>query len=323
VASKLEQMGHILGPRGWLEVQFPGPVGDAIFENRDLFPMSTTGDPRPAPPPEALHDFICFSLMPAVAMPHYRAMDITFHRKTLSTDVLTACMTYYTGTKYGKYKFMELRLGSRRYLVMLWPDSVATAPLGHMAHRLYILCRQPQCDLSPLFALADPLHFPQHAAAVARTYYMLLSPHPRPTSRWLPACDYVECGKTVFAQPDYDTSLARSALDILSDPEKLNTLTKLVYSQTRDLRALGFKHGLWTLDPAAEPGDLWRQVEDAVKRRDLWQAMVLLHYAARQPDAAVPHGQFTVAASAALSYYAHMLPFKVLLAKDLLRLSIQ
>ena len=311
-------------------MEFPGPVD--IFENRDLFPMSTTGDPRPAPPPETLQDFICFSLMPGVAVPHYRAMDSTYHRKTLSTDVLTACMTYYAGTKYGKYKFMELRLGSRRYLVMLWPDSVATAPLGHMAHRLYILCRQPQCDLSPLFALADPIHFPQHAAAVARTYYMLLSPHPRPMSRWLPACDYVDCGKTVFAQPDgktvfaqpdYDASLARTALDILSDPEKLNILTRLVYSQTRELRALGFKHGLWTLDPAAEPGDLWRQAEDAVKRRDVWQAIELLYYIARQPDAAVPHGQFTVAASAALSYYAHMIPFKVLLAKDLLRLSIQ
>lgn len=323
MASKLEQMGHVLGPRGWLEVQFPGPVGDAIFENRDLFPMSTTGAPRPAPPPEALHDFICFSLMPGVALPHYRAMDIGYHTKTLSTDVVTVCLTYYAGTKYSKYRFVELKLGGRRYLVMLWPDSVAAAPLGHMAHRLYILCRQAACDLSPLFALADPIHFPQHAAAVARTYYMLLSPHPRPTSRWLPACDYVECGKTVFAQPDYDTSLARSALDILSDPEKLNTLTKLVYSQTRDLRALGYKHGLWTLDPAAEPGDLWRQVEDAVKRRDLWQAVELLYYAARQPDAAVPHGQFTVAASAALSYYAHMIPYKVLLAKDLLRLSIQ
>jgi len=323
MASKLEQMGHVLGPRGWAQVEFPGPVGDAIFENRDLFPLSTTGDPRPAPPPEALHDFICFSLMPGVAMPHYRAMDITFHRKTLSTDVLTACMTYYSGTRHIKYKFMELRLGNRRYLVMLWPDSVATAPLGHMAHRLYILCRQPQCDLSPLFALADPIHFPQHAAAVARTYYMLLSPHLRPMSRWLPACDYVDCGKTVFAQPDYDARLARSALDILSDPEKLNILTRLVYSQTRDLRALGFKHGLWTLDPAAEPGDLWRQAEDAAKRRDAWQAIELLYYIARQPDAAVPHGQFTVAASAALSYYAHMIPFKVLLAKDLLRLSIQ
>jgi len=311
-----------LGPKGWLEVQFPGPVGDAIFEN-NLFPMSTAGDPRPAPPPEVLHDFICFSLMPGVAMPHYRAMDSTFHRKTLSTDLLTACMTYYGGTRHIKYKFMELRLGNRHYLVMLWPDSVATAPLGHMAHRLYILCRQPQCDLSPLFALADPIHFPQHAAAVARTYYMLLSPHPRPMSRWLPACDYVDCNKTVFAQRDYDTSLARTALDILSDPEKLNILTRLVYSQTRELRALGFKHGLWTLDPAAEPGDLWRQVEDAVKRRDAWQAIELLYYVARQPDAAVPHGQFTVAASAALSYIAHMIPFKVLLAKDLLRLSIQ
>jgi hypothetical protein len=231
-------------------------------------------------------------------------------------------MTYYSGTKHTKYKFIELRLGNRRYLVMLWPDSVATAPLGYMAHRLYILCRQPQCDLSPLFALADPIHFPQHAAAVARTYYMLLSPHPRPMSRWLPACDYVDCSKTVFAQPDYDTSLARSALDILSDPEKLNILTRLVYSQTRDLRALGFRHGLWTLDPAAEPGDLWKQAEDAVKRRDVWQAIELLYYIARQPDAAVPHGQFTVAASVALSYYAHMLPFKVLLTKDLLRLSL-
>jgi len=320
MASKLEQMGHVLGPRGWLQVEFPGPVD--IFENRDLFPMSTTGDPRPAPPPETLQDFVCFSLVPGVAMPHHRAMDTTIHRKTLSTQAHTACMTYYSGTKHTKYKFIELRLVNRRYLVMLWPDSVATAQLGYMAHRLYILCRQPQCDLSPLFALADPIHFPQHAAAVARTYYMLLSPHPRPMSRWVPACDYVDCDKTVFAQPDYDTSLARSALDILSDPEKLNILTRLVYSQTRDLRALGFRHGLWTLDPAAEPGDLWKQVEDAVKRRDAWQAIELLYYVARQPDAAVPHGQFTVAASAALSYYAHMLPFKVLLAKDLLRLSI-
>jgi myo-inositol catabolism protein IolC len=96
-----------------------------------------------------------------------------------------------------------------------------------------------------------------------------------------------------------------------------------VYSQTRDLRALGFRHGLWTLDPTAEPGDLWKQVEDAVKRRDAWQAIELLYYIARQPDIAVPHGQFTVAASVALSFYAHMLPFKVLLAKNLLRLSIQ
>ena len=321
MASKPEQVGHVLGPRGWLQVEFPGPVD--IFNNRDLFPVSTAGDPRPAPPPETLQDFICFSLMPGVAAPHPRAMDSTFHRKHISTQIPTVCMTYYSGTSHTKYKFMELRLGNRRYFVMLWPDSVATAPLGYMAHRLYILCRQPQCDISPLFALADPIHFPQHAAAVARTYYMLLSPHPRPMSRWLPACDYVDCGKTVFAQPDYDTSLARSALDILSDPEKLNILTRLVYSQTRELRALGFRHGLWTLDPTAEPGDLWKQVEDAVKRRDAWQAIELLYYIARQPDAAVPHGQFTVASSVALSFYAHMLPFKVLLAKDLLRLTIQ
>jgi len=316
MAARPEQIGHVLGPRGWLQVTFPGPVGDVVF---DAMPVAASGAPRPAPPPEALQDFVCFSLIPPVPLPHYRAMDIGPHSKTLSTSVTSVCLTYHAGAKHARFRFMELKLGERRYLVMLWPDSTATAPIGFLAHRLYILCRQQQCDLSPLFALADPMHFP-HAAAVARTYYSLLSQHPRPVDRWMPACSYVDCNQHIFASPDFETALAKSAFDILSNPERLAVLMRLVYSQSRELRLLGFKHGLWTVDPSAELGNLWAQVEDAVKRRDAGHAMDILRHIARGDNTA-PHGQFTLAASAALSYVAHMIPFKILLAKNLLRLT--
>ncbi len=308
--------GHVLGPHGWLNIKFTAYAGDDIFgeaSNVTIVPMGPTA-PKPAPHIGELHTFVCLMLMPAVALPQYRAMDMGPHSKTLSAAVTTVCMTYYGGKRYRQYKHIELRLGPRRYIVLLWPDSVAAAPLGHMSHRLYILCLQPDCDLSPLFALADPLQYPQYAATVARAIYV--PQRDVQFTRWLPICNYIDCKNTIFTAPNYEQTFARAGLDILSNSEKLQLLVRLVYDRSKEARRLGFMAGLWTLNPDAVPGDIWSQIEDAVKRRDHMQLCDLARYA----EESVDKGQFSTAATAALGMIAHMLPMQMIL--PLLRLTL-
>jgi len=325
--QKRDRMGHVIGPLGWLQVRrFDAPVGDYIFGTAEgygghlvnITPVGATGGFKPAPPFEELPEFACFTLSPVVPLPQFRAMDTAGHAKTLSSGVTTVCMTYYSGKAYRQRRFMELRLGPRRYILILWPDSLAAAPLSLMSHRLYILCEQPECDLSPLFALADPQHYPQYAAEVARAIYTYASPKDVQFSRWLPLCDYIDCSGTIFTSPNYEQSFARAALDILSNEEKLRILRKLVYDRSKETRREGFRLGLWTLDPDAMPGDIWAQIEDAVKRRDAAQIRDLLQYVGGPPD----KGQFTTIATAALAYFAHMLPTPILLGQGLLRLTV-
>jgi hypothetical protein len=312
--------GHVLGPLGWLNVRFTAYVGDEIFgeaSNITIVPMGPTA-PKPAPHIGELVAFVCLMLMPSVALPPYRAMDMGPHSKTLSAAVTTVCMTYYGGKRYRQYKHIELRLGTRRYIVLLWPDSIAAAPLAHMSHRLYILCLQPDCDLSPLFALADPLQYPQYAATVARAIYVPQRENIQ-FARWLPICNYVDCKNAtnlIFASPNYEQTFARAGLDILSNPEKLQLLVRLVYDRSKEARRLGFAAGLWTLNPDAMPGDIWSQIEDAVKRRDHAQLCDLARYA----EEGVDKGQFSTAATAALGMIAHMLPMQMIL--PLLRLTL-
>jgi hypothetical protein len=310
-------MGHVLGPLGWLNVKFPAYVGDEIFGDAGgitILPMGPTA-PKPAPHIAELSTFICLMLMPAAALPQYRAMDMGPHSKTLSAAATTVCMTYYGGKRYRQHKHIELRLGPRRYIVLLWPDSIAAAPLAHMAHRLYILCLQPECDLSPLFALADPLQYPQYAAAVARAIYVPQRENIQ-FSRWLPVCNYIDCKNTIFTSPNYEQSFARAGLDILSSPEKLQLLMRLVYDRSKEARRLGFMAGLWTLNPDATPGDIWSQIEEAVKRRDHMQLCDLAKLAEEGAD----KGQFSTAATAALGMVAHMVPIQMIL--PLLRLTL-
>ena len=167
--------------------------------------------------------------------------------------------------------WFELRLGWRRYWVRLVPEWGASAPLSAPAHRLYVLCGQRMCDLSPLFALADPLTWPRYASRVVRTYV-----DADVAGRWIPLCDVAKCGGDAFR------ALRRGvrALDILADPRRLRLLFQLVYDRRREVRSAGYRLELWSVDPAKAP----------------------------DPDNMTPRGQFTLAASAALSYVAHMIP---------------
>jgi hypothetical protein len=324
--QKRDRIGHVVGPLGWLQVRFAAPVGDHVFGTAESYggplvnitPMGASGAFKPTPSFEELPEFACFTLSPVLPLPQFRAMDTGRHAKTLSVALTTACMAYYAGKAYRQQKFMELRLGPRRYILIIWPDSLAAAPLAHMSHRLYILCGQPECDLSPLFALADPLHYPQYASAVTRTLYTYASPKDVQFTRWLPICHYIDCSGTLFSSPGYEQSFARAALDILSSQEKLRILMRLVYDRSKESRREGFTAGLWTLDPDALPGDLWSQVEDAVKRRDAAQIRDLLQHIDEPPD----KGQFTATATAALGYIAHMVPTPILLGQGLLRLTV-
>jgi len=325
--QKRDRIGHVVGPLGWLQTRFAAPVGDYIFGADSSYgpmvnitPMGASGSFKPAPPFEELPEFACFTLMPTIPLPQYRAMDLGRHAKTVSAALTSVCMAYYAGKAHRQQKFMELRLGPRRYIVFIWPDSLAAAPLSHMSHRLYILCEQPDCDLSPLIALADPLHpkYAEYASTVARSLYTYASPKDMQFSRWLPICEYLECRNTIFGSPNYEQSFAKAALDILSNQEKLELLMKLVYDRSKENRRAGFAAGLWTLDPDSLPGDIWAQIEDAVKRRDAAQIRDLLQHVDKPPD----KGQFTAIATAALGYIAHTIPTHILLGQGLLRLTV-
>jgi hypothetical protein len=342
-SKKVERIGHILSPWGWVEFEFKAHATDAIFGktassydveySHSIMPTSATGF-KPAPAFEELPEFICMTVRPAIRLPQHRAMDIGPHSKALSTAITSVCVTYYAGKAYKQRKCMELQLGQRRYVVCMWPDSLAAAPLAQMSHRLYILCKQPKCDLSPLFALADPLDYPHYASVVARAIYST-APNVKEFegSRWLPICDYIECDfqkqekggaeadkpRTIFEADGYEQSFGKIALDILSNPQKLQLLFKLFFDRSKETRKAGFVAGLWTLDPDAAPGDTWPQIEDAVKRRDAYQLMDLVKLMVdEQPE----KGQFTVAASAAAAYVIHMVHAPLLLGQVVFRFTL-
>jgi hypothetical protein len=347
LAKRADRIGHILSPWGWAQFEFKAPVPDTIFgrspsgydvgeHSRTIMPMSATGF-RPAPSFDEILEFICMTVTPSVRLPQHRSMDIGPHNKALSTAVTSICVAYYSGKAHRQKKCIELQLGERRYVVCLWPDSLAAAPLAQMSHRLYILCRQPKCDLSPLFALADPLEYPHYASLVARAVYSL-APNVKDVqvARWLPICDYIDCeedreggvknsraedsrASIIFNAEGYEQSFGKIALDILSNPQKLQLLFKLFFDRSKETRRAGFAAGLWTLDPDAVPGDMWPQIEDAVKRRDAYQLtdLVKLLLSGEQEK-----GQFTVAASAAAAYVIHMTHAPILLGQGIFRFTL-
>jgi len=328
--KKGERAGHILSPFGWLQVEFKTPpVTDSIFGKgtdfgggeygHSIMPTSATatGGFKPAPSFDEIPDLICMTVTPAIRPSPYRSMDSGPHAKPLSAGITSICIAYYAGKAYKQRKCMELQLGPRKYVVCMWPDSIAAAPLAQMSHRLYILCRQPHCDLSPLFALADPLDYPQHAALVARAIYNF-SVKDVQASRWIPLCDYIDCNGTIFTAPSYEQSFGKAAMDILSSPSKVKLLFQLFFDRSKEVRKAGFAAGLWTLDPDAEPGDMWPQIEDAVKRRDANQLKDLLKLLESAPE----KGQFTTAASAAAAYVIHMTHAPILLSQGIFRFTV-
>jgi hypothetical protein len=107
-------------------------------------------------------------------------------------------------------------------------------------------------------------------------------------------------------------------LDILSNPQKLQLLFKLFFDRSKETRKAGFAAGLWTLDPDAAPGDMWPQIEDAVKRRDAYQLMDLVKLLTNEPE----KGQFTGAASAAAAYVIHMVHAPILLGQGVFRFTL-
>jgi hypothetical protein len=323
LAKKADRIGHIVSPFGWAEFEVKAYVSDSIFgkgdfggeSSRSIMPASATGGFKPAPPFDEIPELICMTVVPAIRLPPYRAMDVGPHAKTLSIAITTICVAYYAGKAHKQKKCMELQLGQRKYVVCLWPDSLAAAPLAQMSHRLYILCRQPKCDLSPLLALADPLEYPQYAAMVFRALYTLAPNVNVQPVRWLPITDYIDIKDTIFSADGYEQSFGKAAIDILSNPHKLQLLFQLFYDRSKETRKAGYLAGLWTLNPDAEPGDLWPQIEDAVKRRDAYQLRDLLKLLESPPE----KGQFTVAASAAFAYVCHMTQAPILLKQEIFR----
>jgi hypothetical protein len=128
----------------------------------------------------------------------------------------------------------------------------------------------------------------------------------------------VQCDD-IITHSEFERSYARGALDILADPERLNVLFRLIYDQSQKTREEGFKRGLWTVKPGAPPGDMWPAIQDAVKRRDLDQLKDLIGLVEQEKPA--KRGQFTITASIALLYVAHLLPFERI--KELLRLKLR
>jgi len=244
---------HLISPYGWAQYAV-NPVQDvnAITESRDV---------------------VALYLQPTIPLPHYRAMDIGPHRKTLTTAVAMLYLGYTTKKPSG---FFALRLGPRTYYVKLIPAREAAAPLGHMAHALIILCASRLCDVSPLFALADPLDYPQYAVRVARAMFQ----GPEPSGRWLPGAEIANIKLDPDTIKTKYLNSTKVALDILSDPQRLQTLFRLVYDRSKEARALGYKLGLWPYEPGEFPVD---------------------------PSPA----KFTPAASIALLYVLHMLPNRI------------
>lgn len=330
--KKVEPVGHIVSPYGWLQFKFNAYVTDTIFgkgaydrlydfgdHGQSIMPSSATGF-KPAPAFEEIPELICMTVKPAVRLPQHRAMDVGPHHKALSSAITSVCVASYNGKAYKQRKCMELQLGPRKYVVCMWPDSLAAAPLAQLSHRLYILCKQSECDLSPLFALADPLEYPHYASLVARAIYTL-APNAKnvEADRWLPIKEYIDIKGTIFTTEGYEQSFGKIALDILSNSNKLKLLFHLFFDRSKETRKAGFAAGLWTLDPDSMPGDLWPQIEDALKRKDAYQLLDLIKLLTdEQPE----KGQFTVAASAAFAYVAHMTHAPILLGQNIFRFTL-
>jgi hypothetical protein len=207
--------------------------------------------------------------------------------------------------------WFTLRLQTRTYHLAMLLDSVAAAPLSQFSHRLYVICETETCDLLPLFALSNPLDFPQYASHVVRTYFI----GSEPDGRWIPGCDFVQCDD-IITRGKFEQTYARGALDILADSERLNVLFRLIYDQSQKTREEWFKRSLWTVKPGTPPGDMWPAIEDAVKRRDLNQLKDLIGLVEQEQPA--KRGQFTTTVSVALLYIAHLILFERI--KELLRL---
>jgi hypothetical protein len=232
-------MRRVISPRGWAQYE----------------------------PPPARSGWLELRLMPSPVLPADRMADAGGLCECRGKVGVVSVML---GSGEGPRGWLLLELGPRRYWVRLAPAGAASAPLNSPAHALYIMCPPGQpCDLSPLMALADPLHYPQYAAAAARAYLA----GPEPHGRWIPGCEHVDCSGVGL-----DGSSAKGALDILADPERLHALFTLAYDMSAASRERGHSLGLWTLRPGGVP----------------------------EPGT---RGQFTTVASLALMYIAHMVPF--------------
>jgi hypothetical protein len=240
-------MRLVLSPKGW-----------AVFVVNEVEP-----DPKEG-------GWLVAGLMPSpVLVPPARMADVAGLCAEDEVGVTSVALGY-TKREPG-VNWFDLSLGWKRYWVRLVPDWSASAPLSASAHRLYILCPERMCDLSPLFALADPLTWPKHAAPIVRTYVTADVP-----SRWNPICDKVDCS-------NFGLGVGTEVMDILSTPQRLYYLFKLVYDRCKYTRIVGYRLGLWTVDPRRPPAN---------------------------PDDMEPRGGFTLAASAALSLTAHMIPLE-------------
>ena len=158
-------MKRVLSPRGWAQYE----------------------------PPPARSGWLELRLMPSPVLPADRMADAGGLCECRGKVGVVSVML---GSGEGPRGWLLLELGHRRYWVRLAPAGAASAPLNSPAHALYIMCPPGQpCDLSPLMALADPLRYPQYAAAAA-VYAKLAEVHgfraanhfaqhfrsPRPTS---------------------------------------------------------------------------------------------------------------------------------------------
>jgi hypothetical protein len=240
-------MRHVLSPKGW-----------ARFVVNEVEPDPKAGG------------WLAAGLMPSpVLVPPARMADVAGLCAEEQVGVTSVALGY--AKKEPPPPWFELSLRWKRYWVRLVPDWSASAPLSASAHRLYILCPERTCDLSPLFALADPLTWPKHVARIVRTYVAA-----DVSSRWIPICDMADCS-------NFGLGVGTEVMDILSTPQRLYHLFKLVYDKGKDTRIVGYRLGLWTLNPSRPP---------------------------KNPDDMEPLGGFTMAASAALSLAAHMIPLE-------------
>ncbi|MFZ8808411.1 MAG: hypothetical protein ACO2PN_09940 [Pyrobaculum sp.] len=241
-------MTHVISPNGW-----------AVYHVNKVDPSQKTG-------------WRILRLSPTVDLPPARLADIG--GQCVEGEVgVTELLLGWAGGDVPQPPWFELVLGWKRYWVKLTPSYSASAPLSAPAHRLYILCENRRCDLLPLFALANPLRHPQYAAAVVRAQVDVEA-----EDRWIPLCDVVDCSKTLINMSSYAQTVGKGALDLLSDPEKVRTTFRLAYDRSKDARRIGYKLGIWTLDPDAMPKNVFEK------------------------------GQFTVLATAAIAYLYPLMP---------------
>jgi hypothetical protein len=244
-------MTHVISPKGW-----------AVYIVNQVDPSSKTG-------------WRVLRLNPTVDLPPARLADIG--GQCVEGEVgVTEILLGWAGGRAPEPPWFELVLGWKRYWVKLAPSYSASAPLSAPAHRLYIFCEDRRCDLLPLFALADPQRHPQYATVVVRAEVDVEA-----EDRWIPLCDVEDCSKTLMNMPNYEQALGKGALDLLSDAERVRTLFRLAYDRSKDVRHIGYKLGIWTLDPYAMPKGVFEK------------------------------GQFTVVATAAIAYILPLVPSNV------------